>query len=340
MAEPTFENALKAMRIAHDKGDIEAARKMAQLAKSLQLQAEVESQQEEGDGFMAQVNRGIAETVGGLVDLVNPFDAYTGSATEGLKGVMQAGGIKVAEEAPDTFLENVAYGTGSAAGSIVPVTKAAQALQQAGGLVGQVAKSIAPQLATRTGVAAELAAGGVGAGAAGEAERAGYGPTAQMAAGLVGGVAGGIAPLAARGAVTSSPVARGMAAAVAPFTEAGGRQIASSRMQELAGGAARAADVAAKIKPNTEIGLSPAAQTNEPKLLQLEQAAMRRDPKIAEKINTQRFESELAAREAVGVEGNVGQTQKFFSDTVDNYIAAARATAKQPLSRHSDVTNK
>ena len=118
---------------------------------------------------------------------------------------------------------------------------------------------------------------------------------------------------------------------MAPFTEAGGRQIASRRMQELAGGASRAADVAAKIKPNTEIGLSPAAQTNEPKLLQLEQAAMQRDPKIAEKINTQRFESELAAREAIGVEGDIGQTQKFFSDTVDNYIAAARATAKQKI---------
>lgn len=336
MAEPTFENALKAMKVAHDRGDIEAARKMAALAKSLQQQAELEQASENGDGFMAQLNKGIAETAGGLVDFINPFDEYTGSAATGLKQAMRAGGIKVAEEAPDDFLGNVAYGTGSAAGSIVPVAKVADYLSKAGGLVGQVAKSVAPQLATRTGTAVELGAGGVGAGAAGEAERAGVGPTGQVLAGLIGGVAGGSVPLATRAAVTKSPVARGVAAAVAPFTETGGRQIASSRAQELAGGASRAAEVAARVKTNTELGLSPAAQTNEPKLLQLEQAAMRANPKIAEQINTARFKSEEAAREAVRVTGDVAETQAFiasrqakFADNIDNYIAAARASAKQ-----------
>jgi len=346
VSDITFEGALKAMKAAHDAGDTKGAMKMAKLAQSLQQQAEASAQDEGGDGIMAQVNRGIAETVGGLVDFVNPFDEYTGSAKEGLKSAMQAGGIKVAEDAPDTFLENIAYGTGSAAGSVVPVAKAADYLSKAGGLIGQVAKSVAPQLATRTGVAAELTAGGLGAGAAGEAERAGYGPTAQMAAGLIGGVAGGVAPLAVRTAATKSPVARGVAAAVAPFTEAGGFQIASKRAQELAGGASRAADVAAKIKPNTEIGLSPAAQTNEPKLLQLEQAAMRSNPKVAETINTQRFQSELAAREALEATGDVAETQAFiasrqqkFADNIDNYIAAARASAKKktPVSGVSEI---
>ena len=331
MADVTFENALKAMKVAHDRGDMDAARQMAQLAKSLQQSAEIQQAQEEGDGFTAQMNKSIAEGVGGLVDLVNPFDEYTGSAVTGLKNVMEKSGIRVAEDAPEGFVENLGSGLGSAASTIVPVAKGAQALQQAGGLVGQVAKSIAPQLATRAGVTAELAAGAGAGAAAGAAREAGYGETAQTIAGLAGGVGAGLAPAAARYAATRSPVARGAAAAVAPFTEAGGFQIASRRAQELAGGAARAADVAARIKPETEIGLSPAAQTNEPKLLQLEQAAMQRDPKIAEKINTQRFESEIAARQAVGVEGDVAQTQQFFADTVDQYIAAARATAKKKI---------
>jgi hypothetical protein len=304
---------------------------MAQLAKSLQQSAEIQQSQEEGDGFTAQMNKSIAEGVGGLVDLINPFDEYTGSAVAGLKNVMEKSGIRVAEDAPEGFVENLGAGLGGAASTIVPVAKGAQALQQAGGLVGQVAKSIAPQLATRAGVTAELAAGAGAGAAAGAAREAGYGETAQTIAGLAGGVGAGLAPAAARYAATRSPVARGAAAAVAPFTEAGGFQIASRRAQELAGGAARAADVAARIKPETEIGLSPAAQTNEPKLLQLEQAAMRRDPKIAEKINTQRFESEIAARQAVGVEGDVAQTQQFFADTVDQYIAAARASAKKKI---------
>lgn len=331
MADVTFENALKAMKVAHDRGDMDAARQMAQLAKSLQQSAEIQQAQKEGDGFTAQMNKSIAEGVGGLVDLINPFDEYTGSAVAGLKNVMEKSGIRVAEDAPEGFVENLGAGLGSAASTIVPVAKGAQALQQAGGLVGQVAKSIAPQLATRAGVTAELAAGAGAGAASGAAREAGYGETAQTIAGLAGGVGAGLAPAAARYAATRSPVARGAAAAVAPFTEAGGFQIASRRAQELAGGAARAADVAAKIKPETEIGLSPAAQTNEPKLLQLEQAAMQRDPKVAEKINTQRFEAELAAREAVGVEGDVGQTQQFFADTVDQYIAAARASAKKKI---------
>ena len=70
MADATFENALRAMRIAHDKGDMESARKMARLAKTLQAEAEVQASVEEGDGFTAQMNKSIAEGVGGLVDFI------------------------------------------------------------------------------------------------------------------------------------------------------------------------------------------------------------------------------------------------------------------------------
>ena len=66
MAEPTQENALKAMRLAYEKGDLEAARKMAALAKSLDGKS--------GSTFMGQVNAGIASTLGGMVDAVNPFN--------------------------------------------------------------------------------------------------------------------------------------------------------------------------------------------------------------------------------------------------------------------------
>jgi hypothetical protein len=338
MADLTFENALKAMKIAHDQGNIQAARQMAQLAKSLQQSAEVEKAQSENDGFMAQVNKNIAEGVGGLVDFVNPFDEYTGSAATGLKNVMEMGGIKVAQDAPEGFVENLGAGIGSAASAVIPVGAGAKALQGAQGIVGQVARAIAPQMATTGGVAAELVAGGASQAASGAAKEAGYGETAQQIVGLGAGLGVGAIPMAARAAVTKSPVARGIGAAVAPFTQAGGRQIASQRMQELAGGAGRAAEVAKKIKPNTELGLSPAAQTSEPKLLQLEREAMRRDPKVAEKINTQRFESEIAARDALEVQGDVAETQAFiqdrqnkFADTIDNYIASARASAKQKI---------
>lgn len=341
MADVTFENALKAMKIAHDRGDLQAAKSMAQLAKSLQQQAEVAQSQKEGDGFMAQVNKSIAQGVGGLIDFVNPFDEYTGSAATGIENLMEAGGIRVAQDAPEGFVENLGAGVGSAASSIIPVGAAAKGLQQAGGLIGQVARTIAPQMATTGGVAAEIAAGGAAGAASGAAREAGYGETAQALAGLAGGLSTAL-PAAAPSMIAKTPIVgtaiKGGAAAFAPFTKSGARQIASSRMQELAGGADRAFEVAKTIKPQTEIGLSPAAQTNELKLLQLEQAAMQSSPKIAEKITTQRADAEMAARRAIEQRGDVADTQEFiaqrqanFSDTLDKYIAAARASAKQKI---------
>lgn len=61
MAEPTFENALKAMKIALDKGDKASAKRMAQLAKSLEPKREYQ-------GTLPLINKGIAQTVGGIVD--------------------------------------------------------------------------------------------------------------------------------------------------------------------------------------------------------------------------------------------------------------------------------
>ena len=59
------------------------------------------------NGFMGQLNRGIANTVGGLVDFINPFDNpvwgdivggkfQTGSAVTGLTTAIEAIGAEMA----------------------------------------------------------------------------------------------------------------------------------------------------------------------------------------------------------------------------------------------------
>lgn len=336
-------------------GDEQARQDAALFAQEIRrIQSEGQPQVEESfvgeEGFMAQLNRGIAETAGGLVDFVNPFDEYTGSAATGLKNVMEASGVNIAEQAPEGFLQNVAYGTGSAAGSVIPVTKAAQALQQAPGVVGQVAKVIAPQMSTTGAVAAELTAGGAAAAGAGEAERRGYSEPVQQIAGLLSGISSaGIAPavrMAGQGttkAVMATPIAgtaikAGLATA-APFTKAGARQLVKSRYQELAGGKERAAELGARIDPNDNpLGLSPAEQTGDAKIIELQRAAAGQDAALKAEISKRQLEADAAAREGLEIGGSVQDAQAFvaqrqadFADTLDNYIAAAKASAEKKI---------
>jgi len=361
MADPQYERMLEALKSAHnaaqsatDERDrqmhTQNATRIAQAIRSMQAEAEVQASVEEGDGFTAQMNKSIAEGIGGLVDFVNPFDEYTGSATTGLKNLMAAGGVRVAEGEAEGFVENLGAGIGSAAAAAVPVAKGVQALQAAPSLIGQVARTVSPQLATTGGFAAELAAGGAAATAAEEAERRGYSEPVQQIAGLAGGLTpAAVGPALRTAGRGAAAVARATpflgtgisatAGAVAPFTQAGARRLAGERVRELAGGRERAIEVAGRIRSgDTELGLTPAEQTNEAKLIELQRAAMQQDPKVAEAISQRQFEAETTAREGLEFGGRVEDAQAFvaqrqaeFSDTLDNYIAAARASAQKKI---------
>jgi hypothetical protein len=345
MADVTFEGALRAMKAAHDAGDTEGARKMAMLAKSLEGQAQAQPEDDDA-GFMGQLNRGIAEGVGGLVDFINPFDKQMGSAKTGLTNLMEAGGVNVSSDAPEGFLENIAYGTGAGASALVPVGAGAKALQGAGGLVGQVAQKVAPQLMTKGGVAAELGAAAGSSAASGAAKEAGYSPTVQQIAGLAGGFASPLTGLAARGAgkvalkaPVTGAIAKGVTKAVAPFTETGARQVAIDRMQGLAGGQARASELAHRSEASENIlGLSPAQRTGDEGLISLERATMKSDPKVSDRITGQMFESDEMVRKAIQSSGDVRDTQAFvaqrqadFGRKIDEYIDAAEASARKKI---------
>ena len=290
------------------------------------------------EGFMAQLNRGIAETAGGLVDFVNPFDEYTGSAATGLKNVMGAAGINTAEQDPEGFLQNIAYGTGAAAGSVIPLTKAAQALQQAPGMIGRVAQTVAPQMATRAAVGGELVSGGLAAGGAGEAERQGYSEPVQQIVGLLSGMSPAVAVPAVRSAL-SKPVEL-VKRELLPYTKAGGMAIAREKMIKQVGGEDEAKKVYETLESADEsiIGLTPMQQTGNPRLMEVERVAQAESPQLKERLQARQAAADLKAREELNVGGSIEDAQNFvakrkaeFSDTINNYIETAKAVAQSKI---------
>lgn len=290
------------------------------------------------EGFMAQLNRGIAETAGGLVDFVNPFEEYTGSAATGLKNVMGAAGINTAEQDPEGFLQNVAYGTGAAAGSVIPVTKAAQALQQAPGMIGRVAQTVAPQMATPAAVGGELVSGGLAAGGAGEAERQGYSEPVQQIVGLLSGMSPAVAIPAARSAL-SKPVEL-VKRELLPYTKAGGKAIAREKLLKQVGGEDEARKVYETLESADEsiIGLTPMQQTGNPRLMEVERVAQAESPQLKERMQARQAAADLKAREELNVGGSIEDAQDFvakrqaeFSDTINNYIETAKAVAQRKI---------
>lgn len=307
-------------------------------------------------GAMAQVNKGIAETIGGVVDFINPFDTpavaealgmpglQTGSAVTGLENLMESAGINVADIEPEGFGQAFARGVGRGAGAAGPAAGVARVVSAAPGVIGAAGKEAYRGLASATGLLGEASAGGFGAGAGEVARQQGYGETGQTIAEVLGGVGGGALsaaiPRNAPTAIGAKFLGRLLGEQVAPFTETGGRQIAMKKIQQLVGGVERADELGRKIRPETEIGLSPAAQTEDPNLLALERQVMRQDPLVRERILAGRQESEAKAREALDIGGDVEESQKFLAQRqeeararIQGFVdrAEQRANAARPL---------
>lgn len=322
-------------------GDAQAQQDAALFAQEIRrLRAE------DTGGFtnnMAQLNRSIAQNVGGLVDFVNPFDKYTGSAATGLENVMEAAGINVADRPPEGFVENLFAGVGSAAGAIVPVTRGVQLAQQLPGLMGRVAQAASPQLSTTGAFAGELAAGGLAAGASEAAKQQGFGPTGQAIAGLAGGLSPAAVGPTLRGAsrvAQASPVVGTILGEIAPFTTAGARRIAGERARQTAGGDEAAAVAARALDEPNPLNLTPAEQTGNVNLIGMQRAAADRDPETAAAIAASQAESERLAREQLTFGGRVEDAQDFvaqrtadFSRTLDEYVEAARVSAQNKIPR-------
>ncbi|MCA1338102.1 hypothetical protein [Pseudooceanicola marinus] len=293
-------------------------------------------------GSMSQVNRGIADAAGGIVDFLNPFDKPhalnpfkegTGSAQDGIAGLMEGAGIQVAEGEPANVTEAFLRGTGEAAGAMLPATKGLQALSRAPGLVGRLAADSAQAIGSVSGVASEALAGGAARSGEKLAEEAGAPEWAQQTAGVLAGGAVLPATIAAPKLLPSvaggKRVVGAIKRAVAPHTEGGGREIAARRLQSLAGGEERAGQLARRITPENELGLTPAQQTEDPSFIGLERLAADQDPALRARLDTRAQASQDTARGAVGaMGGDEAEAARFFEQR--------RAAFSERLSRRAN----
>jgi len=310
------------------------------------------SMQPQGRGLlertMNQVNMGVAQGVGGLVDLLNPFDQQMGAAREGMTQGMERMGSITSRDAPEGVWENMARGGGEAAGLAFPIAKGAQMAARAPGMIGSAANTVAQGMATRSAPVAEFAAGAASEGGREYARQEGapqwVQETAAVAAPL--GLAGAAAATggAARAAARNSVIGRaGKAAArtLAPYTERGGMEVARTRMQDLAGGRERAEELAGRADgPQMEgIPRTPAQMTEDPNMMAVERLAASQDPALRARLDDQLQLGQRNARTmAAGEPGDTQATRDFieqrrraFRGRLQSQVQRAEETAQQRI---------
>lgn len=344
--------------------DVEVGAEFLNLSREQQERTveEIASSLTPRQSFMGNVNQGIASSVGGLVDFINPFDKPhalnpfpegTGSAVRGIERGMDAMGIQRAQGAPDSVVNAFGRGMGDGAGMAIPAGATARALKGAGGALGQIADDASLAMNSGRGAVSEALAGG-GAGAASKvAKDEGAGGLGQFAAGMLGGGAVAAAPwLAARGPMTTM-ARKGYNAvkrAALPYTTTGGRQVAAQRLRELAGGEARANELARSIPEDGGVlGLTPAQSTGDQNLLAMEQEAARVDPALRERLANRAQTSQQRAMTATReMGGDAADAQSFFEqrkqearDTIQGFITRARQAdeAARPQPKRSGPEN-
>lgn len=311
------------------------------------------------NGFMPQLNQGIAESAGGIADLLNPFDQPhalnpfqngTGSAVAGIERGMDAIGVNRATEAPQNVVQSLGRGSGEALGAAPFAGGTARALSGAGGLLGSLADDMSRGLNTVRGTFSEMLAGAGAQAGSDAAAREGAPEWVQQAAGIGAGVGVGMVPYAVRStpsAIGARKVGKAIKSAAMPYTEAGGREVARQRVQELAGGEDRARELAARISNGSEIGLTPAQMTGDPNLLGLEQEAMRRNPLMREAVEGRMQAAEQTAESAIGsMGGDPADAQSFFAQrresarqNITAFVDRATNGALRPEARNGAMQN-
>lgn len=316
--------------------------------------------QQSQDPALSQLNLGIADAVGGLVDLINPFDTpavsqalgmgdtlTTGSARQGMVNGMQRFDMAGEDRAPEGIGEAFLRGSGQAAGALLPTASAAALATRAPGIAGSLADDVARSMATRGGVATEIAAGGVSGAAQEGAAQAGAPEWVQNSAAVLAPAAAfPLATSAARTAGRYTPTAyiannvvprvRG---ALAPFTESGSYDVARRQVQDLAGGPTRAEDLASRIAaPGADpFDRTPAQQTGDQNMLGLEQLAARQDAALGERLAQGMGESYRLGREGVeGMGGDVEAAQSFFANQFRTYRDELQQQGQAAIQRAED----
>ena len=337
---------MTALRAADAAGAADDARALAAIADRMRRE-----QPERPRQFLRQVNRGIADTF----DAVG--DAALSVADLGMRGArairggdvssptpasdlrdrdlvhegFRSLGVDIPEGAPETFWQEAqrAFGSGAAAAPIAgAVARAGSAAlnaipqsvrTRATQVLAPAADRAARSMTTMRAVPEEAVAAGAASLGLNAAEAAGAPPWLQQ----VAGIATPVAALTAPAVVMRAPIARQAwntaKSMAAPFTTAGGREVARRRMQELAGGAARAAELAAATEAENPLGLSPAQMTGDRNMLGLERLAAAQDPNLRERLTDAGRRAFEIGRAAIRGSGDPANTQRFFQRQFEGF---------------------
>lgn len=348
MADLTYENAIAAMRKAYDSGDVESAKRMAKLAKSLEGQSG--SSQE---GFLGQVNRGIAD----VFDAINPGNA--GRAVMNLvmgtdlptdisaKNAFRDFGIATAENDPEGLVAATGRGVGIAAGSLPLVATGAGALRGAP-YVGPAADAIYKGVTSVPGAMTEVVAGGLSEFGAEAVEQSGGGPVAQDVARVLTplsipaatSLAGKAVGVAENFPVANAVIQTGRNAvrALAPMSGPGARAVAREELVRRAGSEERAAELGGRIDPKDEFGRTPAQQTGDPEFMALEQSVKDQYPVLRERLDEQAAASRSGIRDAARGEGRIEDARAFFDARLKEFGASLQARVDRAIKPIPEAT--
>jgi len=255
---------INADRLA-ESGDLDAKNDAISLAREIKkMRGEnVFDKKEEKyapSGFMPFLNRELSGLYGAPVDITNfflPYGNIPGGSEDVQKFFEERGIAAPADAEPETFTETMGEVAGEILSFAAPGGALSKAFKGAKGAVGAVAKPMYEAITKKPlqSLAVESAAVPFIAGAR-ESE---LGPVGEMAAAAFPSVATAV-----------SPTKIGLEA-LKGFLPSEAKKRAATRLQNLAGSPGKAAK---RIDTKEGTGLSPAAMTEEPDLLALEQAVL------------------------------------------------------------------
>lgn len=286
-------------------------------------------------GFLPFANQRLAGVIGAPVDITNSLLKAVGmpvsdtpfGGSKSIQSGMNKIGIPTPNRDPRTVRENIGAAAGEAAGSLIPLAAFARKANAGKGVVGNMARAFNREMVNapvRSAGIEAAAAAGVGT-ARHAAEQGNMSPGGQMLAETAGGVLGAATGTGAMALARNSPslvTLRGIKRMVFPFTEAGGFERASTRIQELIQDPNRAI---ASIEDLKGTNLRPSAASGEPGLMALEQAVLRDRPELADDFSAQTSEAVKGLVDSIKKSGSTKTTQQFIRAKRDRLFSALDA---------------
>jgi len=281
---------LEALRNADSAGNTEDAQKLAVIADRIRKNTPT-PQNNSGGGMMPYVNRGIAETVGGIPDLIRGgLNLIPGvelpeavGGRKSIEGAMRWAGIQLPQEGrpPEAIPEHMGAVVGQVAGLLNPSTVGIKGLARGANLTGKVANSVWQSMVKHPYLTmTSEVTGGMSSGAArGGAQKAfPDSPGTQTALEVGAGLAGSLAPTALVHTPTAIAIRTGkniLYKVALPFTKKGGTYRAGEFIKGLTSNPAEAAKRTAE---STISDLPPAVASGEKKIIAAYKGLVGQDP--------------------------------------------------------------